>query len=201
MSFVDNIKRREQQRRRVATWTRAVRQLNWFIRQYLRKSANSSTLTIKPELVRVDGSLLDRLTVWMDGETVVVTPLALTDTAVPESGGCVMIRSTNGVCYTVLWNGEAPGLQDQWQIGRTDGRTESDEVEFAQLMVSFDERWSKLAPLSESSLDEALDALFGDFVAIDTTPPIWYVGATLKTSRSEVRYEPRARRDRTKFGG
>jgi hypothetical protein len=160
MSFLASIKRHEQEKQRISTWPRAVRQLNWFIRQYLRKAGHHSTLAIKPDLLRVDGILLDRLTVWLEGETITVSPVVQTEAAARDGRGCVVIRSTNGISYNLVWNGESPGLPEQWQIGRADGGTQSDQCEFDHFTVAFGPE-SKLIPLCESSLDEALGLLFG----------------------------------------
>lgn len=156
MSFSDSVKRKEKDKRRRTIWPVAVREVNRFVRQYLVKAARSSKLAIRPDLFRVDGILLGRLTFWMDGQTVTITPLPFAD-ALPQTGGCVSIRSTNGVSYYLLWKGEEP-FQEQWQIGPLNNRSQQTEIEQA---LPIDEgNLSGFVPLSENSLDEALDALF-----------------------------------------
>src|SRR2546425_9648736 len=76
MSFHDHLIRQEQERRRASAWPQAVRQLSWFIRDYLRRTAARSALAIKHDLIRVDRVPLDRLTIYLDGETTTITPLA-----------------------------------------------------------------------------------------------------------------------------
>jgi hypothetical protein len=113
MSFLDNIKRKEQDKRRTSAWSQAVGQLSRFIRQYLRKAEKGSALLVTPDLLRVGNVLLDRLTLFLEGETVTATPLALSDARAGE-GGCVVIQSTNGITYNLLWDGVSPAVQDHW---------------------------------------------------------------------------------------
>src|SRR2546425_9138071 len=44
MSFHDHLIRQEQERRRASAWPQAVRQLSWFIRDYLRSEEHTSEL-------------------------------------------------------------------------------------------------------------------------------------------------------------
>jgi len=159
MSFLENIKRKEQDKRRASAWSQAVGQLSRFIRQYLRKAEKGSALLVKPDLLRVDNVLLDRLTIFLDGETVTATPLALSDWRARE-GGCVVIHSTNGVIYNLLWDGVSPAVQDHWKIVRADDYARLDKVR-SDHAVACGGLESKSEPLSERSLDETLDNLFG----------------------------------------
>jgi hypothetical protein len=152
MSFLENIKRKEQEKRRTSAWSQAVGQLSRFIRQYLRKAEKGSALLVKPDLLRVGNVLLDRLTIFLDGETVTATPLAVSDSRSSEEGS-VVIQSTNGIIYNLLWDGVSPALPDHWKLVRADdcARPETGRGSYE----------SKSEPLSERSLDEALDNLFG----------------------------------------
>jgi hypothetical protein len=96
MSFLENIRRKEQEKRRASAWSQAVGQLSIFVRHYLRLAEKGSGLLVTPDLLRVDNLLLDRLTLFFEGETVTATPLPLSDPRAGE-GGCVELHSTNGV--------------------------------------------------------------------------------------------------------
>lgn len=159
MSFLENIKRKEQEKRQSAAWSLAVGHLSRFIRQYLRKAEKGSALVITPDLLRVGDALLDRLTLFLDGETVTATPLSLSDPKAKD-GGCVMLQSTNGVIYHLLWDGGSPAVQDHWKIVHVDDRARSDKVpsDEASARAGLE---SRIEALSEKSLDEALDNLFG----------------------------------------
>lgn len=159
MSFLDNIKRKEQEKRRTSGWSHAVGQLSRFIRQYLRKAESGSALLVTPDLLRVGNVLLDRLTIFLDGETVTATPLALSDSRAGE-GGCVVIQSTNGVIYNLLWDGVSPAVPDHWKIVRADDCARLDKAP-SDYAVPRGGLESRSEPLSERSLDEALDNLFG----------------------------------------
>jgi hypothetical protein len=159
MSFLENIKRKEQEKRRSSAWSLTVGQLSRFIRHYLRKAEKGSALIITPDLLRVGDVLLDRLTLFLDGETVTATPLGLSDPRAKD-GGCVLLQSTNGVIYHLLWDGVSPAVQDHWKIVRVDDRTRLDKTpsEDANGRAGLE---NKIETLSERSLDEALDNLFG----------------------------------------
>ncbi len=73
MSFHDHLIRQEQEKRRASAWPQAVRLLSWFIRDYLRRTAARSALAIKHDLIRVDRVPMDRLTIYLDGETAIIT--------------------------------------------------------------------------------------------------------------------------------
>jgi hypothetical protein len=159
MRFLENIKRKEQGRRRATAWSLAVGHLSRYVRHYLRKAEQGSALLVTPDLLRVGNVLVDRLTLFLDGETVTATPLALSDPRAGE-GGCVMIRSTNDVTYYLLWDGVSPFAPDHWKIVRADDGHIADKVPHDE-PVTTGALASKAEPLSESSLDEALGDLFG----------------------------------------
>jgi len=159
MSFLENVKRKEQEKRQSSAWSLAVGQLSRFIRQYLRKAEKGTALIITPDLLRVGDALLDRLTLFLDGETVTATPLPLSDQR-GKDVGCVVLQSTNGVIYHLAWDGVSPAIQDHWRIVRVDDRNRLDKVasEEANARAGLE---SRTETLSERSLDEALDSLFG----------------------------------------
>lgn len=159
MSFLENVKRKEHEKRRSATWSLAVGHLSRFIRQYLRKAEKGSALIITADLLRVGDGLLDRLTLFLDGETVTATPLSLSDPRAKD-GGCVVLQSTNGVIYNLFWDGVSPVFDDHWEISRVDDRIRLDKapLEEGNARAAFE---SKIEALSERSLDEAFDNLFG----------------------------------------
>jgi len=162
MSFLDNVKRHEQEKHRMYAWSQSVKQLSRFLRQYLRTAEAESPLRVKADLLRVDKVLLDRLTVFLHGESVTVTPLSLSDSRTPECGGCILVQSTTGVAYHFLWDGVTPAHQDHWLIVRADNHHHAAEVELDHLTVSYaDSLRAEAQPLSDRSLDEALETLFG----------------------------------------
>jgi hypothetical protein len=162
MSFLDNVKRQEQEKHRMSAWSQSVNHLSRYLRKYLRKAEAESPLRVKADLLRVDKILLDRLTVFLHGETVTVTPLSLSDSRTPESGGCILVQSTTGVAYHFLWDGVSSADQDHWLVVRADNRHQAAEVELDHLTVSYaDSVREEAQPLSEKSLDEALETLFG----------------------------------------
>lgn len=161
MSFLDNIKRREQENYRTSLWSQSVRQLCRFIRQYLRLAETESSLMVRTDLLRVEKVLLDRITMFFNGETVTVTPLALTDSRAPEQGGCVVMQSTNRVIYDLLWDGKSATLQDHWKLVRVDEHARPNILQIDRLTVSCGAHAGDVETLCESSLDQALNTLFG----------------------------------------
>ena len=157
MSFLESVKRKEQEKRRASAWSQAVGQLSRFIRQYMRFAERGSGLFMTSDLLRVGDLLLDRLTLYFDGETVTATPMPLADIRAGE-GGCVEIQSTNGTTYCLLWDGASPSTPEHWRIVRVDDHQRMDKaIDEASSRDSFE----KLEPLSERSLDQALGHLFG----------------------------------------
>src|SRR5437899_486311 len=134
MSFHDHLIRQEQEKRRASAWPQAVRQLSWFIRDYLRRTAAHSALAIKHDLIRVDRVPLDRLTIYLDGETTTITPLALNDARSPQRGGCVLARSTTGAGYRLLWDGASAQVENHWRISR-EGEADASGVMLDHLTV------------------------------------------------------------------
>jgi hypothetical protein len=161
MSFLDNVKRREQENYRTSVWTQSVRQLCRFIRQYLRLAETESSLLVRADLLRVEKILLDRLTMFFNGETVTATPLALSDSRAPEQGGCVVMQSTNRVTYNLLWDGKSATLQDHWKLVRVDNHAGPNILQIGRLTVSCAANAGDVETLCETSLDEALNMLFG----------------------------------------
>jgi hypothetical protein len=163
MSFLDNIKRREEEKEnyRTSVWTQSVRQLCRFIRQHLRPAETKSSLLVRADLLRVEKILLDRITMFFNGETVTVTPLALGDSRAPEHGGCVVMRSTNRVTYNLLWDGKSPTFQDRWKLVRVDDHAPTNILQIDHLTVFCAAGAGDPETLCETSLDEALSMLFG----------------------------------------
>jgi hypothetical protein len=162
MSFLDNVKRQEQEKHRTSAWSQSVvNYLSRYLRQYLRKAEAKSALRVKADLFRVDKILLDRLTVLLHEETVTITPLSFSDSRAPARGGCILVQSTNGVVYHLLWDGISPVVQDHWVIARADNRRQRDNIEPDHRTVSYADPGRELQPLSEKSLDEAFETLFG----------------------------------------
>jgi hypothetical protein len=160
MSFHDHLIRQEQEKRLAWAWPQAARHLSWFIRDYLRRTAARSALAIKHDLIRVDRVPLDRLTIYLDGETATITPLGLNDARSPLRGGCVVARSTIGVCYWLLWDGASAHVENHWRISR-EGDADASGIELDHLTVFLSETGARAVALSEATLDEALDRLFG----------------------------------------
>ncbi|MGH7933216.1 MAG: hypothetical protein ACREQN_08600 [Candidatus Binataceae bacterium] len=160
MSFLDDVKRQEKEKHRESEWFHAVELLCRFIRQYLRKAEAESQLIIKPDLLRVDKILLDRLTIFLNGETVTVAPLSLSDVRAPVSGGCVLMSSTNGVTYHLQWNGSSTTFPDNWQTVRVEDSLRRGKAELDQFTV-FSDPALDTETLSEDSLDRTLLKLFG----------------------------------------
>lgn len=146
MNFLDSIKRQEEEKHRISAWSRAVTELSRFIRRHLRQVEAQSPLTVRPDLIRLDGIFFVRLTILLDGRTVTLTPLSLAGARTPYRGGCVAMRSTNGMRCDLLWNGVA-AAPDNWTI--TEARDGSDASGHIAARS-----------LSEGSLDEALNRLF-----------------------------------------
>jgi hypothetical protein len=147
MNFLDSIKRQEEEKHRISAWSRAVTEVSRFIRRHLRQAEIESPLTVRPDVIRLDGIFFVRLTVLLDDRTVTMTPISLTDSRTPFRGGCVSMRSTTGMRCEMLWNGVSPVAPDNWTI--TDVRESS---------VTDD--YSAPRALSQASLDEALNRLF-----------------------------------------
>jgi len=168
MSFLDNIKRREEENYRTSVWTQSVRQLCRFIRHHLRPAETESSLLVRADLLRVEKILFDRITMFFNGETVTVTPLALSDSRAPEHGGCVVMRSTNRVTYNLLWDGKSPTLQDHWKLVRVDDHARANILQLDRLTVFCAADAGDVQTLCETSLDEALSMLFG---LVDRTEP------------------------------
>ena len=160
MSFRDHLIRQEQEKRRASAWPQATRQLSWFIRDYLRRTAVRSALAIKHDLIRVDSVPLDRLTIYLDGETTTITPLPLNDARAPQHGGCVVARSTTGAGYRLWWDGASAQIENHWRISR-EGEADAAGVKLDHLMVFLSGTGAPAEALSEHTLDEALDRLFG----------------------------------------
>jgi hypothetical protein len=157
MSFLESIRRKEREKLRASAWSQAVGQLSRFIRHYLRFAEKGSGLLVTPDLLRVDNLLLDRLTLFFEGETVTATPLPLSDPRAGE-GGCVELHSTNGTAYYLLWDGTAPSVPENWKVVRVEDRARAERIsDDAVTADGFD----KLEPLSDRSLDQALGSLFG----------------------------------------
>ena len=166
MSFHNHLIRQEQEKRRASTWPQAVRQLSWFIRDYLRRTAARSALAIKHDLIRVDRMPLDRLTIYLDGQTTTITPLAMNDARSPQRGGCVVAQSTTGARYRLLWNGASAQVENHWRISR-EGEVDTSGIKLDRLTVFLSETGARAEPLCEATLDEALDCLFGLSERID----------------------------------
>ncbi|HJU29239.1 MAG TPA: hypothetical protein VJ718_08710, partial [Candidatus Binataceae bacterium] len=147
MNFLDSIKRQEEEKHRISGWSRAVTEMSRFIRRHLRQAEAQSPLTVRPDLIRLDGIFFVRLTVLFDGRTVTITPLSLAATHTPYHGGCVAMRSTGGNRYDLLWNGVSPSAPENWTITNVEGSGANDD--------------SVPLPLTEASLDDALNQLFG----------------------------------------
>jgi hypothetical protein len=170
MSFLDNVKRQEQEKHRTSAWSQSVNHLSRFIRQHLRKAEAESPLKVTADLLRVDKVLLDRLTVFLHEERVTVSPLSLSDSRAPEHGGCILVQSTNGVAYHLLWDGISPVVQ-HWAIVPAGNRPQTDKVKLDHLTVSHaDSVRGEAQPLSEKSLDEAFETLFGLANRVESNP-------------------------------
>jgi hypothetical protein len=161
MSFLDNIRERELEKNRMSAWSQSVTHLCRFIRQYLREAELTSPLRIKADLLRVEKTLFNRLTIFLNGETVSVTALPLHDPRTPQGGGCILVRSTNKVTYNLLWSGISSAVDGNWEIARVDDNLAAKEVQVGSLTVFFDQRRDESRQLSGASLDEALGRLFG----------------------------------------
>jgi len=160
MSFHDHLIRQEQEKRRASAWPQAVRLLSWFIRDYLRRTAARSALAIKHDLIRVDRVPMDRLTIYLDGETAIITPLVLNDARSPQRGGCVVAQSTTGAGYWLLWDGASAQVENHWRISR-EGEADASGIKPDHPTVFLSETGARAEALSEVTLDEALDRLFG----------------------------------------
>jgi hypothetical protein len=145
----------------MSAWSQSVTHLCRFIRRYLREAELTSPLRIKADLLRVEKVLFNRLTIFLNGETVSVTALPLHDPRTPDGGGCILVRSTNKITYNLLWNGVSSAVDGNWEIARVDDGLAAKEVQVGSLTVFFDQRRKESMPLSGVSLDEALDRLFG----------------------------------------
>ena len=161
MNFLDNLRKQEHEKYRTPSWSQAVAELCRFIRRYLREAEAESALRVKPDLLRVDKVLLDRLTIFLHGQTVIVTPLSMSDSRAPAGGGCVVMQSTNGVTYNLLWDGITSAVQDHWKIVRAEDHAPN-KVQLDRLTVFFSgPLQDDMTSLDESRLDEALLKLFG----------------------------------------
>ena len=162
MSFLDNVKRREQENYRISTWWQAARQLYIFIRQHLRRAETASSLTVNADLIRLNNVFFDRIRIFFNGETVTVTPLAVTDSRTPERGGCIVIQSTNGVTYNLLWDGKSARPQEgHLKLIRADEHARPNVLKISSLTVSVGVDGTDAVALSDTSFDEALNVLFG----------------------------------------
>lgn len=161
MSFLDDVKRQEKQKNRESEWFRAVEYLCRFTRQYLRKAEARSQLIIKPDLIRVNKILLDRLTIFLNGETVTIAPLSLSDSRAPSGGGCVVMSSTNGVIFHAWWNRNATAAANDWVIFPVEDPRNSTKGDSNQFSAVFADSTPAEETLSEDSLDQALLKLFG----------------------------------------
>jgi hypothetical protein len=161
MNFLDNLRKQEHEKYRTLSWSQAVAELCRFIRRYLREPEAESALRVKPDLLRVDKVLLDLLTIFLHGQTVIVTPLSMSDSRAPAGGGCVVMQSTNGVTYNLLWDGITSAVHDHWKIVRAEDHA-SNKVQLDRLTVFFSgPLQDDMTSLDESRLDEALLKLFG----------------------------------------
>ena len=162
MSFLDNIKKQEHEKHRMPAWSQAVAELCRFIRRYLRKAEAESPLRVRPDALRVDKVLLERLTILLYGKTVTVTPLSMNDSRAPDAGGCMVMQSTNGVTYNLLWDGGSAAVRDHWKIVRADDHHgQTNKVQLDHVTVSLNGPLQELASLDEHRLDDALEQLFG----------------------------------------
>lgn len=161
MSFLDSVKEQEREKYQISAWSQAVAELCRFIRRYLRKAEARSPLRATRDLLRVDKVLLNRLTIFLNGETVTITPLSMNDPRAPERGGCIAMRSTNGVTYNLLWDGSSSAVRDHWKLVRAEDHGQVDKVQLERLTVFFHDPLPDSALLDESTLDEALGRLFG----------------------------------------
>jgi hypothetical protein len=171
MNFLDNLKKQEHEKYRTPSWSQAVAELCRFIRRYLREAEAESALRVKPDLLRVDKVLLDRLTIFLHGRTVNVTPLSMSDSRAPAGGGCVVMQSTNGVTYNLLWDGSTSAVRDHWKIPRAEDHG-ANKVQLDRLTVFFSgPLQDELTTLDESRLDDALLKLFGLVTGTETETP------------------------------
>src|SRR5260370_16774418 len=137
MNFLDNLKKQEQEKYRTPSWSQAVAELCRFIRRYLREAEAESAIGVKPDLLRVDKVLLDRLTIFLRGQTVIVTPLSMSDSRAPAGGGCIVMQSTNGVTYNLLWDGITSAVSDHWKIVRAEDHIEANKVHLDNPLTVF----------------------------------------------------------------
>lgn len=176
MNFLDSIKRQEEEKHRISAWSRAVTELSRFIRRHLRQAEAQSPLTVRPDLIRLDGIFFVRLTILFDGRTVTLTPISLADLRTPHGSGRIAMRSTNGIRCELIWNGVASGTPGNWAITAAHDSSDADGN-------------ASVAPLSEASLDDALNRLFelsgstdhrddGDAKAVRTTAPIAFASTS-----------------------
>lgn len=172
MKFLDSLKKQEHDKNRRPSWSQAVAELCRFIRHYLREAGAESPLCVKPDMLRVDNVLLDRLTIFLYKQTVTVTPLSMNDSRAPDGGGCVLMQSTNGVTYNLLWDGSTAALRDHWRIVPVEAHGQTNKVQLDRLTVFFNGPLpDELAPLDEGRLDEALLRLFGLTTGTETETP------------------------------
>lgn len=185
MNFLSNLKKQEQEKYRTPSWSQAVAELCRFIRRYLREAEAESALRVKPDLLRIDKVLLDRLTIFLHGHTVIVTPLSMSDSRAPAGGGCVVMQSTNGVTYNLLWDGSTSAVQDHWKILRAEDHA-ANKVQLDRLTVFFSGPvQDDMTSLDESRLDEALMKLFGL-----VTDPVAGTVTDVEAEAPTVREEP-----------
>jgi hypothetical protein len=86
----------------------------------------------------------------------------MNDSRAPAGGRCIMMRSTNGVTYYLLWDGSTAAVRDHWKIVRADDHGQVNKVQLDRLTVFVSgPSQDELASLDESRLDEALLRLFG----------------------------------------
>src|SRR5260370_24397000 len=162
MNFWENLKKQEKEKYRSPSWSQAVAELCRFIRRYLREAEAESALRVKPDLLRVDKVLLDRLTIFLRGQTVIVTPLSMSDSRAPAGGGCIVMQSTNSVTYNLLWDGITSAVSDHWKIVRAEDHIETNKVQLDNRLTvffscSFQDRFTS-PPYSP--LDASLTKLF-----------------------------------------
>jgi hypothetical protein len=117
---------------------------------------------VKADLIRLDNVFFDRVTMFFNGETVTVTPLAITDSRSPEQGGCTVMQSTNGATYNLLWDGKSATPQtDHWKLVRVDEHVRPNVLQINSLTVLVGTDGTEAEALSATSLDGALNVLFG----------------------------------------
>jgi hypothetical protein len=87
----------------------------------------------------------------------------MNDSRAPTGGGCVVMQSTNGVTYNLLWDGSTSAVRDHWKIVRAEDHSEANKVQLDHRLTVFfsGSLQDDMTSLDESRLDEALLKLFG----------------------------------------